>query len=203
MMRSLALMLLCCSQLLWAEAEAEKRWSFKVLINDREVGSHQFVVVEQGELLSVTSTMALDFKVLLIKRVTYQHQATETWDAGCLTGASSEASRQGKKLRLQAGSLGSGLSVQSEQGSALIEGCVRSFAYWDPKLLQGENLLNIETGEYLPVVISSRISAEDSTTHMTIALPKGDIHLQYDAAGDWLSLQIKLKTGAELKYQRI
>jgi hypothetical protein len=38
---------------------------------------------------------------------------------------------------------------------------------------------------------------------MTIALPKGDIHLQYDAAGDWLSLQTKLKTGAELKYQRI
>ena len=38
---------------------------------------------------------------------------------------------------------------------------------------------------------------------MTIALPKSDIHLQYDAAGDWLSLQTKLKTGAELKYQRI
>ena len=203
MMRSLALMLLCCSHLLWAEAEAEKSWSFKVLINDREVGSHRFEVVEQGELLSVTSKMALDFKVLLIKRVVYQHQATETWNAGCLTGASSETSRQGKKLRLQAGALGSGLSVQSEQGSALLEGCVRSFAYWDPKLLQSENLLNIETGEYLPVVISSRISAEDSTTHMTIALPKGDIHLQYDASGDWMSLQTKLKTGAELKYQRI
>ena len=85
----------------------------------------------------------------------------------------------------------------------MIEGCVRSFAYWDPKLLLGENLLNVETGEYLPVVISSRISAEDSITYMTIALPKSDIHLQYDAAGDWLSLQTKLKTGAELKYQRI
>ena len=202
MKRIFFLGLVCCSQLLWAEAGLEKSWSFKVLIDDREVGSHQFVVVERGESLSVSSTMALDFKVLLIKRVTYQHQATETWESGCLSGASSETERQGKKTRLQASGVAAGLSVESIQGSELIEGCVRSFAYWDPNLLQGDQLLNVETGEYLPVVISSYVSAGDSNTHITIAAPKGDIHLQYDAAGDWLSLQTKLKTGAELKYQR-
>ncbi len=203
MMRIVMLALLFCSQLLWADSKSEQHWNFKVLINEREVGSHKFVVVEQGELVSVSSTMALDFKVFLVKRVTYQHQANEIWRGSCLTDVSSQTERQSKKQWLQASAVASGLSVQNEQGVETIEGCVRSFAYWNPDLLRGEQLLNVETGEYMPVVISSRVAPEDGTTHMTIAARKSDIHLQYSAAGDWLSLQTKLKTGAVLKYQRI
>lgn len=205
-MRISILALLFCSQLLWAEAATDRSWNFKVLINDREVGSHQFRVTGEGDSLSVSSTMNMDFKVLLVKKVRYQHQANEIWQGSCLTDVSSQTNRQGKAVSLKVKPVETGLLVEKDkmtEGAEVLAGCVRSFAYWDPQLLQGERLLNVETGEYMPVVISRRVSAEDNITHMIIAAPKGDIHLQYDAAGDWLSLQTKLKTGAELKYQRI
>ena len=62
-MRIFVLVLLLCSQLLWAEAVTEKSWNFKVLINERDVGSHQFRVTVEGDSLSVSSTMNMDFNV--------------------------------------------------------------------------------------------------------------------------------------------
>ena len=204
-MRIFVLVLLLCSQLLWAEAVTEKSWNFKVLINERDVGSHQFRVTVEGDSLSVSSTMNMDFNVLLVKKVTYQHQANETWQGSCLTEVSSLTNRQGKEVSLKVDRVEAGLLIEKNQvadTAEVLPGCVRSFAYWDPELLQGERLLNVETGEYMPVTISRRVSAEDNITHMIIAAPKGDIHLQYDAAGDWLSLQTKLQMGAVLRYQR-
>lgn len=204
-MRISILALLFCSQLLWAEASTVKSWNFKVLINDREVGTHQFRVTSEGDSLSVNSTMSMDFTVMMIKKVRYQHQANESWQGSCLTSVSSQTNRQGKDVSLKVNAVETGLLVEKDriaEGAEVLAGCVRSFAYWDPQLLQGERLLNVETGEHMPVAISSRVSAEDNITHVIIAAPKGDIHLQYDASGDWLSLQTKLQMGAVLKYQR-
>ena len=204
-MRISILALLFCSQLLWAEASTVKSWNFKVLINDREVGTHQFRVTNEGDSLSVNSTMSMDFTVMMIKKVRYQHQANESWQGSCLTSVSSQTNRQGKDVSLKVNAVETGLLVEKDriaEGAEVLAGCVRSFAYWDPQLLQGERLLNVETGEHMPVAISSRVSAEDNITHVIIAAPKGDIHLQYDASGDWLSLQTKLQMGAVLKYQR-
>ena len=204
-MRISILALLFCSQLLWAEASTVKSWNFKVLINDREVGTHQFRVTNEGDSLSVNSTMSMDFTVMMIKKVRYQHQANESWQGSCLTSVSSQTNRQGKDVSLKVNAVETGLLVEKDriaEGAKVLAGCVRSFAYWDPQLLQGERLLNVETGEHMPVAISSRVSVEDNITHVIIAAPKGDIHLQYDASGDWLSLQTKLQMGAVLKYQR-
>ena len=40
-------------------------------------------------------------------------------------------------------------------------------------------------------------------SHIKVALPKADIELQYDAAGEWLSLQTELLIGGTLRYQRV
>jgi hypothetical protein len=63
--------------------------------------------------------------------------------------------------------------------------------------------LNAESGQYLPVEITSTVSAQDNITHMLIAGSKVDVRLQYDAAGNWLSLESKLQIGGFLRYQRI
>jgi hypothetical protein len=38
---------------------------------------------------------------------------------------------------------------------------------------------------------------------MLIAGSKADVRLQYDAAGNWLSLESKLQIGGLLRYQRV
>ena len=202
-MRIFIVLLLFCSSSLWADSQIQRHWDFKVLVDDREVGSHQFSVIGGQGGWSVSSTMEMDFTILRIKQITYQHHATEQWQDGCLVHVSSHTKRQRKETTLQASLIASGLSVITENSDRVLEGCVRSFAYWNPELLQGQRLLNVETGTYIPVTVSSKVSAQDNITHITIAGPKISIRLQYDASGDWLSLQTNLKTGAVLKYQRI
>jgi hypothetical protein len=202
-MRKIIAILLLCSSQVWAESITEGNWNFMVLVDDREVGKHNFSVKAEQNGWLVNSTMALDFKILLIKKITYQHEATEQWQDGCLTQVSSRTKRQSKEVTTQASLTESGLMVVTADGDEILEGCVRSFAYWNPQLLQGERLLNVETGGYLPVKISSEVAPENSHTHVTIAGSKINIQLEYDTTGDWIGLQTKLKTGAVLKYQRI
>jgi len=201
-MRLILLILLCGTPALYANAEVERRWDFTVSLNGREVGSHNFVVREEGGRRSVSSSMRLDFRLLLVKRVSYQHQANEVWQDGCLVEVSSQTERNGKTFAVESRAVGSGLAVISNDGVEVYSGCVRSFAYWEPEWLQGQNLLNVETGKNVPVSISQSVSSEVNMNHITIAAPKGDIYLQYDAQGDWLSLQTKLPIVGELRYQR-
>ena len=185
------------------ESAITRELNFKVLLNDREVGRHQFKLREQAESIEVSSTVSMDFKILRIKRIKYRHQANETWQSGCLVALQSKTERQGKTLAVDASTDPSGLVVQRPSETETLTGCVRGFSYWNPHWLEGDYLLNAGTGINVPVEISSRISEQDNTQHIKIVLPKTVIDLQYDAAGEWLSLQTKLLIGGTLRYQRV
>ena len=186
-----------------AEVAGARVLDFDVFLNDREVGHHRFELLEQGESIEVSSTMSLDFKVFEIKRVKYRHQANEIWQSGCLVALQSETEKQGDTVAVEASTDQSGLVIQRPKEVETIAGCVRGFSYWNPQWLEGDNLLNAETGINVPVAISSRFSEQDNITHIKVALPKVDIELQYDAAGEWLSLQTELLIGGTLRYQRV
>ena len=181
----------------------EEQIDFKVFLNDREVGSHSFILQQQGESLLVSSTMSLDFTVLMIKKIKYRHQANEVWQGGCLVSLNSQTEKQGTNISVNAITDTTGLIVENKEGSQTITGCARGFAYWDSSLLDADFLLNAESGDYLPVEISTSLSAQDNITHMLIAGTKADVRLQYDAAGNWLSLESKLQIGGLLRYQRV
>jgi hypothetical protein len=176
---------------------------FEVFLDDREVGRHTFELLEKGDSIQVSSSMALDFKLFKIKRVKYRHQADEVWESGCLVSLQSETEKQGKAFAVDASTDQTGLVVQRAKEIETLDGCVRGFSYWNPQWLQGAYLLNAESGINVPVEINSRISAQDNITHIAITLPKADIDLQYDDAGEWLSLQTELLIGGTLRYQRV
>ena len=73
-MRKIIAILLLCSSQVWAESITEGNWDFMVLVDDREVGKHNFSVKAEQNGWLVNSTMELDFKILLIKKITYQHE---------------------------------------------------------------------------------------------------------------------------------
>ena len=70
-----------------------------------------------------------------------------------------------------------------------------------PALLEGEFLLNADSGKYVPVEINTTV-AEDSSKSIVIKGPKLHIDLQYSPEGEWLSLESELKIGGTLRYQR-
>ena len=178
-----------------------KDFNFKIFINDQEAGSHSFRLQQQGENLLVSSRMNLEFKVFKVRQVKYSHSADEVWQGGCLVSLKSETRKQDVPSYVTASADTSGLVVVNEKGSETIKGCARSFAYWNPALLEAEYLLNSESGQYLPVEISSNVVGPEKITHMTIAGPKADIRLQYDSAGNWLSLESDLQFGNVIRYQ--
>jgi len=205
---------LCLCLLISAQAgsaqEPEKRiktFDFKLFIDDREVGEHQFVVRQESDSVQVSSKMSLDFKVWKVKRVTYRHYANEVWQSGCLISLDSETEKLGKNLSVIARAEQAGLVVDrvldGKREQDIFPGCVRGFAYWNSDWLNADSLLNAESGIYIPVKVNSLPAEIDGMTAVQIVLPKTGIDLDYDAAGEWMALETKLGIGGTLRYQRV
>ncbi len=176
--------------------------SFKVLLNDVEVGWHTFRFSNQGEYLNVRSTMSMDFTVFLVKKVTYRHEADELWKEGCLHRFASKTKRD-KKVVSMSGVLDNNQFTVSDGTSDIKLGeCVKSFAYWNPKWLDAEFLLNVENGKYTPVNQSNQKDPVSGFMMKKLGLPKTEIYLEYDESGMWQTLESELKIAGTLKYQR-
>jgi len=177
-------------------------FSFRVLLNDVDVGRHTFQLSNQGEYLNVRSTMRMDFTVLLVKKVTYRHEANEVWREGCLHRFTSTTKRD-KKVISMSGALENDKFVVNDGTSDIELGkCVKSFAYWNPNWLDAKFLLNVENGKYTPVNQSNQKDPVSGFIMKTLGLPKTEIYLEYDESGMWQSLESELKIAGALKYQR-
>jgi hypothetical protein len=89
-----------------------------------------------------------------------------------------------------------------------LDGCVMSYAYWNPLILRQSRLLNSQTGEIEPVSIAAlgdnSIQVGGATVaakHYRISAPKGPIDLWYSPAGEWLALESTLEGGRRLRYR--
>jgi hypothetical protein len=188
---------------IFAEENATEVFNFKVSLDNREVGWHKFVVETKGNQLTVSSKAKMDFTVLMVKKVAYRHEATETWLGDCLQAFESKTKRN-TKIFLTSGSVKDGDFYVNRNGEeVLVSKCVKTFAYWRPAWLDDEFLLNVETGKYTPISLEV---TEDQLTNMTkrvVGLPKTEIHLAYDKSGNWQTLESELKIAGTLRYQRI
>lgn len=100
------------------------------------------------------------------------------------------------------------LTIKSPQGQRSVAGCVMSFAYWNPEILQQTRLLNAQTGKLEPITITalgadniiSRGRSVDAR-HYRISGPKHPIDLWYGADQRWLALQSTLDNGRILRYR--
>lgn len=195
------LSVIACSKSTSMENYSET-FSFRVLLNDVDVGWHTFQLSNQGEYLNVRSTMSMDFTVLLVKKVTYRHEANELWREGCLHRFTSTTKRD-KKVISMSGVLENNKFIVND-GTLDIElgKCVKSFAYWNPKWLDAKFLLNVENGKYTRVNQSNHEDPVSGFMMKTLGLPQTEIYLEYDESGSWQTLESELKIAGALKYQR-
>jgi len=192
---------------LFAYGELEKNISFEALsfavyLDNKEAGTHNFILEHQGERTKVSSDLKLQIKIWGLLPVEYHHQATEYWQNGCLESLSARTSKRGKIWVVDGRSNSLGLTIKADNISRVYGGCIRSFAYWDASLLEGDQLLNSETGELLPVQVKTIDIQDNGARSLLIDGTKADIYLEYGADGQWLSLKSRLKVGGELHYIR-
>jgi hypothetical protein len=155
-------------------------WSFRVLLDEREIGTHRFTLTERGAERELVSEASFRVTFLGLPAYRYRHLATERWRDGCLTSLASATDDNGERYNVD-------WRAQGE--------CVLSFAYWNPKILGEKRLLNAQTGELEPVSVSRLGEERYRIAGRTLA-----IDLWY-AGGEWVALETTARGGRRLRYQ--
>lgn len=206
-MRALVLLLFLFSGLPSPAGATTGNWDFRVLLDGREIGRHRYTLEGSGQGVVLRSDAQFDVRVLFISAYRYLHEAVERWQDGCLQSLASRTVTNGERVAVTARSQGGRLAVSGPAGEGQYDGCVMSFAYWDPRILEADRLLNSQTGELVPVEVTDQGTetvtvrgAERAASRHRISGPGLSIDLWY-ADGRWVALEALADGGRRLRYE--
>ncbi|TKB68696.1 MAG: hypothetical protein E8D52_06785 [Nitrospira sp.] len=193
------------SQQAWSAAS--QTYDFKVFLGKDEIGHQRFDVSTEGEQTEVRVDAQFTVKFLYITVYTYRHTNVETWERTCLREIRAKTNDNGESFFVNGIFQNGQLQVQTQAGTWIGEGCIRTFAYWNPEWITGERLLNSQTGEHQPASIltvgEETIPVQGvptRTTHRRIVTDKFTIDLWYTLNGRWVALHSTTKKGDILRY---
>jgi hypothetical protein len=131
----------------------------------------------------------------------------ERWQGGCLKSLESTTVTNGERIAVSARASRGKLTVDRPTGRETLAGCILSFAYWDPRILEASALLNSQTGELVPVQVE-RLGAESVVVRgrevPAVRHRISGTGLQIDLwyAGDrWIALEALVAKGRRLRYE--
>lgn len=207
MMRSVALALTALLATVPAAASVEREWRFRVLLDEREIGWHEFRVVERGAEREVESRARFDVKLLFVNAYRYLHESRERWRDDCLREIVARTDDNGRMLSVRGTANDRGFELTGPAGNTRLADCVMTFAYWNPAFLRQERLLNPQTGELTAVRIET--AGEDTLSvrgtplrarRYTLHAPAYRIDVWYAGGADWVQLESRTANGRVLRY---
>jgi len=181
-----------------------REWHFRVLLDGKPVGRHDFTVTGTDEAAEVVSRARFVVTVLRIPVYRYVHDDRELWKGGCLANIDASTDDNGRGLAVRGEAAADGFHVLGGAGAHTWQGCVRSFAYWDRRILASQRLLNAQTGEYEPVQVTRAAASGEVPGASEHDLLEGEhfrIELWYRASGEWCALESRTKDGKRLRYE--
>jgi steroid 5-alpha reductase family enzyme len=180
---------------------------FNVLLDGDPIGQHRFELRGSGPTREVVIQADFRVRLLLLDVYRYRHTATERWLGDCLETLSARTDDNGKIETVTARRSGDGLVVDATRAQGRHGGCVRSFAYWNPRILDGGRLLNAQTGAYMPIRVlplgEERVPVRgrlESTRRYRLIGEGVEIDLWY-AGEDWVALESRAGAGRRLRYE--
>jgi len=190
-----------------ALASAEREWRFRVLLDGSQVGTHTFRVTGKGSERRVESDARFTVKFLFIDAYTYVHRARERWQGDCLAELDARTDDNGERIAVRGVGDGTAFEVEVPR-DARLPGCVMTFAYWNPAMLEQPRLLNVQTGELIDVRIEPlgeeivRVrGVAKSARRYAVHAPKFRIDLWYADDASWVQLESRTQSGRMLRYE--
>jgi hypothetical protein len=192
-------------------ALAGNTWDFRVFLDDKEIGTHRFDLLDKGggdrQLIS-QARMAV--KILFVNAYTYDHHDVEDWSGDCLSKLTSKTDDNGDKYQVDVQRQAAATVVKTRDGAKTLGDCVLTFAYWNPAMLKQTRLLNSQDGEHVEVKITD--AGADPIMVRGVKTParryelrstnqKLSIDLWYSPTDEWLALESKTERGQKLIYK--
>ncbi len=198
-----------------AGSQQQTTYNFRVLLDNKPIGFHQFDLSQNDSVQKVASEASFDVKLLFITAFKYRHSSYETWNNNCLTAIEATTNSNGKRQEVKGDRVESVLQIGRSLGEKNLDGCVQTFAYWNPNILDADRLLNSQTGEYVDVEVT-RVGSDqlmlgsasvEAVKYKIESDPQYegkpvDITLWYDAGETtWLALESQAKGDRTLRYE--
>ena len=185
-----------------------RSWHFDVLLDGKRIGDHEFLLTDHGQQQELRTRASFRVSVLLLPLYRYEHWTRELWRDGCLLQIDARTRENGAELSVKGERSGDIFEVRGPEGIAQLDGCVKSFAYWEPAIVRERRLLNAQTGVYETVTVSSMGSEILAVSGRQIAAErhslragKFTIDVWYSSDGDWVALESVTPEGRKLRYQ--
>ena len=175
----------------------DQLWRFNVLTGDREIGTHTFRLTAQDGKQHLSSEASFNVKVLFVNVFSYDHRSDEHWQGNCLERIESTTRANKKRFAVNGARKSEAFVVTNLTQTQELPSCVQTFAYWNPTILEANQLLNAQTGELESINVSytgqTSFKAYEQTypaRQYRINLEKGYIDLWYHADSNvWLGLE--------------
>lgn len=185
-------------------------WNFAVSLDDKPIGHHRYSVERSGDQWRVESRARFDVKFLYVTVYRYAHDNDELWNGDCLVQLHARTDDDGTRRNVSAEPAPDGMVLQRDTRRERAPDCVMSFAYWNPKILGANQLLNPQTGELTPVRVTAMgietLRVRDQSVEARryrIAADRIEIDVWYAPGDDWVALQSTTESGRVLRYTRI
>jgi hypothetical protein len=185
-----------------------REWRFSVYLDDDPIGTHRFVLSEQGDDRTLSSEAHFSVKFLSFEVYRYEHQAREVWRGDCLDRITARTDDNGTVTEVDGRAEGTGMRLRRTGGSEMVSGCLHSFAYWNPRLLAVPRLINPQDGVLadasLAFVGNETIKVRGQNVparRQQLKTAKLVIDLWHDAAGEWLALESTTASGRKVRYR--
>jgi len=190
-----------------AQATNQQTWLFDVRIDGKDVGFHEFVTTQGPAGFDITARAKFRYRLLGVTLFSYDHEVREQYDSNmCLVKIESETKTNNTVQHLEGIVTDNGYAMQTDRKAdtktVLDEACLMTFAYWSPKLLTRQQLLNGQTGQVVDVTIGpvSTAGPNEDLNRYFLKGEKMNITLGFSQDGLWRSLNSKLPNGRELTY---
>ncbi|MGB5735065.1 MAG: DUF6134 family protein [Thiohalocapsa sp.] len=195
----------------WAPAQANEVLRFQVYLDDKPIGEHSFRIAEGGDTKRVTSRAAFDVDFLFINAYRYRHNSNEVFRDGCLTEIDANTDDNGKRFTVEGSAVGNDFRIQRTDGTEQADGCVKTFAYWDPSFLEQRRLLNPQTGDLEAVRVQSKGSdpvefeggREVPAQRYALTTDELTIDVWYNDDLGWVGLESDTGKGRRIIYKRM
>jgi hypothetical protein len=186
-----------------------QQWNFRVYLDDSEIGYHNFSLFEEDGRKRLVTEAEFKVKFLFFTAFSYEHVNEETWKGDCLQEIFSQTNANGRMFEVRGVRDEGALEINSGEGRREVSGCVKTFAYWNPDILDEAELLNSQTGELLPVEIEpvateTLVVGGENVPARRYRLESRNMELDIWYSRDrqkWLALESTVKGGRKLRYE--